>query len=202
VVTVTVYVEGGGDTRGPNDKCRKGFSEFLKRAGLHRMPRIVPCGSRERAYGSFCKAIEVAGVNEFIVLLVDSEGPVGGQDDAPAWQHLKASDNWPRPPGAMDDQAYLMVQCMEAWFLADKEYLAAFYGQGFIAKQLPKNKNVEQVLKSDVMRGLKMATRNTKKGEYSKGSHSFEILEGIDSTKVKALPHAAKLLAALEAKLT
>ena len=131
------------------------------------------------------------------MLLVDSEGPVA----APVWQHLKARDKWDRPFGVTDDQAHLMVQCMEAWFLADKECLAAFYGQGFIAKQLPQNTNVEQVPKSDAIRGLKMATRGTKKGEYSKGSHSFEILEGIDPGKVKALPHAAKLLAVLEAKL-
>jgi hypothetical protein len=202
VVTVKAFVEGGGDARGPNDRCRRGFGEFLKKAGFHRMPRVVACGSRERAYDSFCKAVKGAEANEFIVLLVDSEGPVGGPDDAPAWQHLKAGDNWPQPPGATDEQAHLMVQCMETWFLADREYLAAFYGQGFIPARLPANRDVEKVGKSEVMNGLKMATRGTKKGEYSKGSHSFEILKGIDPRKIKALPHAATFMAVLEAKLT
>ena len=35
--------------------------------------------------------------------------------------------------GATDEQAHLMVQCMEAWFLADRETLAAVFGRGLKA---------------------------------------------------------------------
>ena len=200
MVTVKVYVEGGGDDLALHTKCRKGFRVFLENAGFKgRMPRIVACGSRADAYDSFCTALNIEGVDQFPILLVDGEAPV---TSAP-WLHVKtrAGDGWERPSGAADDHLHLMVQCMEAWFLADKDRLAGYYGQKFIPRHLPGNANAEEVAKADVMRGLKMATRGTKKGEYSKGSHSFEILEGIASAKIKNLPHVKRLFAVLDAKL-
>lgn len=200
MVTVKVYVEGGGDDLALHTKCRKGFRVFFENACFKgRMPRIVACGSRADAYDSFCTALKSVGANQFPILLVDGEGPV---TSAP-WLHVKAraGDGWDKPAGAADDHLHLMVQCMEAWFLADKDHLAGYYGQGFIPRHLPGKANVEQVAKADAMRGLKMATRGTKKGEYSKGSHSFEILEGINPAKIKNLPHVKRLFVVLDAKL-
>lgn len=74
-----------------------------------------------------------------------------------------------------------MVQCMEAWFLADKGCLQRFYGQGFQARALPAQANVEAVNKEHLMEALKKATRNTKtKGKYAKGDHSFDLLGDLD----------------------
>jgi hypothetical protein len=55
LVTVKVYVEGGGDhNKALQTRCRRGFSEFLRKSGLvGRMPRIVACGWRRQAYQSF-----------------------------------------------------------------------------------------------------------------------------------------------------
>ena len=198
-MTVKVYVEGGGDDLALHTKCRKGFRILLENAGFKgRMPRIVACGTRGDAYDSFCTALRNAGPAQFPVLLVDSEGPVFS---AP-WAHLKTRDQWEQPADATDDHAQLMVQCMEAWFLADKDGLAAYYGHGFIPRHLPGNAGVEQVAKADVMRGLKMATRGTRKGEYSKGAQSFEMLENLDHTKVRTLPHVQRLFALLNAKVS
>jgi hypothetical protein len=80
VVTVKVYVEGGGDhNKALETQCRRGFSEFFRRAGLeHRMPRVVRCGGRRQAYEKFRISHEGASPDDFAILLVDSEAPVAG----------------------------------------------------------------------------------------------------------------------------
>ncbi|WP_156013419.1 hypothetical protein [Thioalkalivibrio sp. HK1] len=44
---IKIYVEGGGDIKVLKTKCRKGFRNFFRKAGLDgRMPRVVACGGR------------------------------------------------------------------------------------------------------------------------------------------------------------
>jgi hypothetical protein len=68
------------------------------------MPRIIACGGRDDAFDRFRHAPE----EQHAILLVDSEGPVATKP----WVHLKARDGWD-PGAATDDQAQLMVACME-----------------------------------------------------------------------------------------
>ena len=200
-MNIKVFVEGGGDRDLLRRECRKGFSNFFRKAGLEgRMPRVVASGSRRDAFDDFRAAVRGAKKNDFIVLLVDSEGPVVAGSGP--WQHLKARDNWDRPSGTTDDQVHLMVQCMEAWFLADKDCLVAYYGNGFNQKALPASPDIENIAKDDVLKGLKNATRRVSKGEYEKGQHSFEILEWIDPKKViTASSYAEQLVDTLKAKV-
>ncbi len=198
-MNVKVYVEGGGNSQELRTQCRQGFSDFFRRAGLHgRMPRIVACGSRNDTYDSFCTAVNIAGEDDFAMLLVDSEAAVVQG----AWMHLQSRDNWAQPSGTSDENAQLMVQVMEAWFLADRKRLAEYFGQGFTANPLPDNKNVEEIPKQVVFDSLKLATRNSKtKGEYTKGKHSFQILAGLDPHKVSTSSnHAGRLLRTLDDK--
>jgi Domain of unknown function (DUF4276) len=169
---------------------------FLERAGIAGgLPRIVACGGRQHAYERF-STTHNAG-EDTAVLLVDAEGPVAV---AGPWEHLAERDGWERPAGAEDAQCHLMVQVMESWFLADRAALTTFYGQGFAEGALPGNPLVEQVPKGDVLTGLTQATRNTSKGRYHKGSHSFSILSALDPVAVQgAAPHAERLLATLRA---
>jgi hypothetical protein len=200
-VNVKVYVEGGGLTNALRTRCREGFSEFFRKAGLEgRMPRIVAGGGRREAFDDFCTALKKAGVEDFIVLLVDSEAPVAAGNGP--WMHLKSRDEWDKPVAATDDNAHLMVQCMEAWFLADKDTLAAFFGNGFNRGALPARPEIEDVAKADVLNGLKAATRHCgKKGEYGKGRHSFEILALLDPAKVTGTsPYAKRLVDTLTQK--
>ena len=91
--------------------------------------------------------------------------------------------------------------CMEAWFLADRDALAAYFGQGFNRNALPGRQEVEEVAKADLFDALKNATRQCRKGEYGKGRHSFDILEQIDPDKVRnASPHAQHLVNTLQEK--
>ncbi len=130
------------------------------------------------------------------MLLVDAEQPVNTRGP---WQHLKASDNWSRPGSVTDNECHLMVQAMESWFLADVDALSSFFGQDFQESALPQNPRIEEVPKQDVERGVRQATRNTSKGAYAKGRHSFEILAELDPGKVRQRStYANRFLSELE----
>ena len=199
-MNVKVYAEGGGEAGELRTRCRRAFSSIFEKATLTgRMPRVVACGSRKAAFDRFCTALESRSEEDFIVLLVDSEGPV--TQEAGPWAHLRARDGWIRPADATDENAHLMVQCMETWFLADRDNLADYFGHGFNPNALPARPEIEEVAKADLFGGLKNATRQTKKGEYGKGRHSFDILEQSDAAKIlRASPHARRLIGTLRDK--
>lgn len=200
-MTVKVYVEGGGDrNKALLTECRRGFSEFFRKAGLEgRMPRVIPCGARRRAFESFRVAHENAGGVDFPMLLIDSEEAV---ETADPWEHVKrrTGDGWQRPSGATDDQIHFMVQAMEAWFYADKAKLQRYYGQGFRVAALSPRLDIDNIPKADLLDGLETATRGCSKGEYSKGGDSFQILFLIDPAKVRAASpvHAGRLFNVLD----
>ena len=199
-MSINIYVEGGGKGKKLRSECRKGFSGFLEKAGLQgKMPQVIACGSRRKAYDDFKKALESG---KLALLLVDSEVHV--QKGTSPWQHLKKNekDKWDTPPNATDDQCHFMVQVMESWFLADREALINYYGQGFQSSALSNNPNIEHISKQDVLNGLNKATKNTQKGKYDKGTHSFKILAQIDPEKVqRASLYAKRLITILKSML-
>lgn len=182
LVSVHVFVEGGGDQRRTQTACRRAFSTFLgKMLGDRPKPHIVASGSRDQAYRDFSRSL-ASDPDSFAVLLVDSEDPVVAGKTATA--HLRDRDPWTRLP---DGQVHLMVQCMEAWFLADKEMLAQYYGNGFNESALPRNPKIEEISKRDVLRGLERATAQTRKKTYHKTRHGFDIVERLDPYAVQRL---------------
>lgn len=193
---VTVYVEGGGDKRELKSKCRQGFSSFFGKAGLHgRLPKVVACGGRDQAYDRFCTAI-AHQPDDFSVLLVDSEGPVVA---AQPWVHLRQRDGWRRPADATEDSAHLMVQMMESWFLADRDCLARYFGDGFRPGALPaEQRAIEDISKEDLEQALQEAPRQSRKRQYAKGRDSFALLAQLDVNRVLAAsPHARRLVDAV-----
>lgn len=159
------------------------------------MPRVVACGGRDNAYDKFCHAIATARDDQVVILLVDSEGPLA--DRAGPWSHLQKRDGWHKPAGATDDQVQLMVQCMESWFLADKDCLVQYFGPRFNRGSLPGSEDIENVPKKDVLDGIRNATRRCG-NPYDKGRHSFVLLAELNPQKVAdASPHARQLLARL-----
>ena len=197
MVAIHLYVEGGGDSKALRTSCREAFRTLFERSGLTRMPRVTACGGRSRAFKDFCKAIKRP--TPLPLLLVDAEAPVTA---ASPWDHVKArqGDGWDKPAGATDDHLHLMVQCMESWFLADRDAMARFFGQGFRANALPAaTASIEAVAKADLFAQLQLATRDTKtKGAYGKGEHSFKLLATIDPALIRgASPSADRFFSTL-----
>ena len=193
---IAIYMEGGGNGKGTRAALRRGMDGFLgklkdvARARGWRW-RLVCCGGR--AYTAFRTACET-GTPGFVVLLVDSEGPVNTSPRA----HL-AADGWDLD-GVDEDQVHLMVQTMETWIVADPEALAAYYGQDFRANALPTRRNLEEEDKTAIAAALDRATERTQKGHYHKIHHAAALLARIDPAKARArCRHCERLFATLDA---
>lgn len=196
---VKIYVEGGGDSKALRIRCREGFHKLLERAGFAgRMPAITSCGGRLSAFDDFRTAVGCSAAGTYPLLLVDSESGVSKEP----WDHLKDQDNWDKPDDAEDDQAHLMVQCMETWIAADQEAVKNFFGQYLLEKALPPTDDLENRSKDDVQTALKNATKNCGRDRmYEKGKRSFELLGQLDPEKLKVLPYFSRLCNVLDEKL-
>ena len=183
-MTVTVYVEGGGNNKDTITRCRQGFSEYCKNvAPLNPRPRIVACGGRQQAFDRFKTEVVRSKKGDLCLLLVDSEGPVEATMTSSA--HLQAHDRCPLPESETQ-KIFLMVQAMEAWFLADRDALAKYYGARFRRQNLPGDeRRIEEIPKDDLEPSLVRATRDTQKGQYHKTRHGFALLGLIDPLKVQ-----------------
>ncbi len=72
MVSVMIFVEGGGDSKELRTRCREGFSKLIKNMGFAgHMPRIVACGGRGNTYEMFKTAFASVGIDEYPILLVD-----------------------------------------------------------------------------------------------------------------------------------
>lgn len=202
VSEIRIYFEGGGEGKAGKTRLREGFHAFfqeviaLARAGRVKF-QLVACGRRSNAYRNFCNAIQDYP-GAFNVLLVDSEGAV---DEGP-WDHLRRCDGWSRPKSVEDHHCHLMVQIMEAWFVADLKTLSTYYGQRFNPNPIPNNPDVEQIPKNTLESSLKAATQNTQKGEYHKIRHASDILELLDTETVRsAAKHCHRLFETLQTQI-
>jgi len=192
---VLLYIEGGGDSAS-RLRLRKAFREFFrdldgraKRRGILFRPR--PFGGRQATFEAFKLALEHHR-EAFVVLLVDSEGPV---NTSSPWVHLKlhSGDNWDNP-GADDRQCHLMVQAIEAWLIADREKLREYYDRDFHEKALPKTAHVEEIPKEKLKQSLRNFSRSTKKGRYHETKHAPEILAKIRPSEVQRKARHCKRL--------
>ena len=54
MVSVRIYIEGGGDSKDLQSRCREGFRKLIEKTGFEgRMPSTVACGGRNNAYDMF-----------------------------------------------------------------------------------------------------------------------------------------------------
>ena len=204
-MSVTVYVEGGGDSAELKGQCRKGFQKLLANAGFGgRLPRVVASGARNRAFRNFERALRDG--DGYPILLVDSEDPVAEADRSDAnpsgaWRHLSRRDDWTRPSCAEDDQAQLMVTTMETWLIADRQTFIAYF-PAVNAGALPPDADLENRRKKEVSDTLRNATQSSSKGRYHKGNHSFDLLGRVQPEELKRrLPHFRRFVETLGARL-
>ena len=165
MVKVKIYIEGAGPGPEQSTEFRQAWREFFVKSGLERLPAVVRGQSREKTWDLFQTAVRARKKDELPILLVDSETAV--QSGHSAWLHL-AKENWKRPDGAGENDAFLMVQTMETWILAGLE---------------PESRwpELELVEKEKIFLALKAATGN----RYRKGRVSFAFLEKVDHAAVK-----------------
>jgi Domain of unknown function (DUF4276) len=198
---LTIYMEGGGDSKDQKALLRQGMSRFLatlkdKASAQNWKWKLTMCGGRRAAYEAFLNARLRPIAGELIVLLVDSEAPVSAATRA---AHLRdrAGDGW-NLKGVPEAHIHLMVQAMETWVVADPDALAIYYGQKFLRNALPTRANLEEEPKEDCAKKLSTATRQTQKGEYQKIRHAADLLARISSEKVRArCPHAETMFSTL-----
>jgi hypothetical protein len=141
-VSSKIFLEGGGDARDLQIRCREGFHKLLERCGYAgRLPRLVPSGGRGAAFDAFKTALASARQGDFVALWIDSEDPMANIEAT--WEHLQARDHWARPNGATNEPVLLMTTCMETWIVADRATLAEHYGADLQESALPALHNLE-----------------------------------------------------------
>jgi hypothetical protein len=188
VKEVRIHYEG-------DPQLKEGFHRFfgelitLARARRCRVQFIAGTG-RADAIHDFQDAFE-SHSSSWNVLLIDSEGP----DDGRLFARLKL-------PATRKDSVFWMVQLMESWFLADIQALKRDYGQEFREGRLRAKRDIERVLKKDVMKWLENATKPTQKGKYDKADHAPRLLGRIDPVLVrKACPNCQRIFEIFHARL-
>jgi hypothetical protein len=199
-VSVSIYLEGGGDSKELRVRCREGFRKLLESCGYEgRMPGLIACGARNAAYDYFKTAHGQSRAGDFIAMLVDSEDPVENIE-AP-WKHLKQRDGWPKPAGCRDGQVLLMTTCMETWIVCDRAALAAHYGASLQNSALPALVLLEGKRRGAVQDALVRATRNCSSA-YAKGKRSFGILAKLSPAILERyLPSFARCRRILDGEL-
>jgi len=193
-VKIKLYIEGGGDSALQDTLFREGWQTFFQKAGLGgRMPKTFRGSSRNDTFDAYKTAVRVKKSDELPIMLVDSENLVStGRNE---WAHLKECDGWEQPLNSSDDDVFMMVCCMETWFLADLEALKKFFHDCWRDNALPQWPNLEAIPKETIFEKLALATADCGRKAYSKGKRSFEILKVIDPKIIEAkCPGAKRLL--------
>ncbi len=151
------------------------------------------------AYDRFCTAISQG---EDAILLVDGEAPIAtnpatGKQVGP-WAHLKTRDKWTPPAGATDAHVFLMAECMESWFVGDREGFIAYYTKGnrrCDPTKIPVVADIEPLAKTNVLAYVKAASLPSGMAiDYSKGTRSFDILGTINPEQVARTSYHAQRL--------
>ena len=192
-MSAKIYAEGGGPGQLYDTLFRAAWKEFFQSAGLAgRLPRVIRGEGRSQTFDLFITAVQNRRAGEVPFLLVDSEDPV--QAGHTVWQHLKVRDDWDKPEGAADDHAFLMVQVMETWFIADRQLLRDYFGAALREQHFPQWPALEAVSKPAIFTALNQATANCTKAS-AKGKDSYELLSKLKPALVEAgCPHAKALL--------
>lgn len=193
---VRLYVEGG--PKGVHADGLRQFRNSLKQH-LVRLDRrlanleVSPCGSIDSTIRDFARALSECGGECIVALLVDSDGPV--KTGTPA-AHLEAKLNSANVPRVGRKNLFLMVQCMEAWFVTDRAALEHCFGIRVLEARLPESRDIEIIPTRDVIAFLNKLARHTPTRGYHKVRDAVRILSKLDPKIVSARSRQARALRA------
>ena len=152
MVRYRLYIEGGGradsDTEQMNrdamlndnaEAFRRGWQTFFDKAGVDGQTLEIGVGGGQNETfalfgGQLARYDGQEETEPKPLMLVDSEEPV--ESGRTAWEHLQSRprQRFQQPTDADDHSAFLMVQAMETWFIADRPALQRFFGPSFDAR--------------------------------------------------------------------
>lgn len=200
---VRLYVEGGPKGTRANGLrlFRNGFKQHLMKLDPRlKAMEVSPCGSTVETIRDFARAVRENGSDFAPSLLVDSDAAVTANSPA---EHLRTKLESAHVPRDARANIYLMVQCMESWFVTDKTALKACFGDRLRENALPASQDIEAVSKTAVLDALKAAVQATPAGSYQKVNHGARILANLNPAAVaKRSRHARDLHAFLRKSLS
>ena len=172
---------------------RQLLGEYVTVARVKRIKfNLISAGSRTEAMKDFLRYCRT-NPSDLNVLLIDSEGPVNST--AGAIRSLRSMDLWKSGIACDDNQVHLMVQAMEAWFIADPGALASHFGNAFNTNVLPSPQNAESVAPSELLTLIKRGlSQGRRRRTYDKVSDGMKLLQLVDENTVRAnCPHFRRL---------
>lgn len=191
---VRLYVEGGPKGTHANGLrlFRNSFKQHLMKLDPKlRAMDVSPCGSTEETIRDYSRAIRENRGDAIESMLVDSDTPV--TTNSPA-EHLRTKLESANVPKEGRANVFMMVQCMESWFVTDAAALKMCFGNELREKSLPANIDIEAVPKTSVLADLNTAVQTTPAGSYHKIRHGAKILSELKpDTVAKRSRHAREL---------
>ena len=187
---VVLVVEGGGSSE-LNNVFREAIDRLLneqktrvRKARKHW--KTIPAGGRFAAWDKFLD-MKSAFPDALVLLLVDSEGPTSDSE----WMRSVWFSRAKEQP-----TLFFMVQCMEAWIIADGQHLEESFSH-LKAGSLPK-RPPEECSPEELRRALQVATQNCGWGPYEK-RHGPLLLSSVrPEVVVQRCPSARAFLDGLD----
>lgn len=191
---VILVVEGGGSPR-LDVALRQAIDVFL--AGAKAKVRAarqhwdtLAGGGRDDAYDKFLD-LSAKNPDSLVLLLVDSEGATNDSE----WTKSIWSTRSQREP-----KLFFMVQCMEAWIVADSPSLVQSYRGKFKDGPLPK-RPPEECSPEELRRALGAATKDCGLGSYEKRHGPILLAKVRPEEVVKRCPSAKTFIEGLDTLL-
>lgn len=195
---VRLYVEGSPKGMHANGLrlFRNGFKQHLVKLDPRlKTMEVSPCGSTEETIRDYARAVRENRADFVPSLLVDSETPVTANSPA---EHLRIKLDSADVKRDARTNIFLMVQCMESWFVTDPTALKACFGNQLRENALPPTQDIEATSKKGVLAALKSAVQATPSEDYHKVQHGAKILANLNPEAVaRRSSHARDLYAFL-----
>lgn len=191
---LVVFVEG---TAGDPGALRKAFRQFLERLGFPGSAiQIVAAGDGPAAHKAYEKFVSRSEDDRIVFLLIDSEQHK--ERDLPNWEFLSRTRKLRKPKAAGVNSLGLMVQCMETWFLADRDAAIGYFRLGKGGDPLPRHAHPELVPKVRILDSFDKASHQSRRRRYQKGADALALLGLVDPNIVaERCPHAERFFNAL-----